>query len=603
MGTRKSQRNDDVLTDFVVRLYEKLLEDFQQLLPDEKKTFERDKLTLVSRVAKEGISFLTKTLPKFGKAFDSSLDTGRLGAVLGLKKSKSHPAIPALLQGMLKRVFFPDGTIRPDADPLCVRHIRQFCYLAYKLELPYSLAQEEEVINSFLENERELLALEIHDSPVLDEARRLLELVFRGFDPKDIKPRHGPGAVATGEKLEQKWEFSRLYSGIHRKYPYYDYYVVGGSREILDRVQWYKNLERLDVGEAKVVLVPKDSRGPRLISCEPLEYQWIQQGLDRALRRHLESHWLTRGQVNFSDQSVNRQIALESSTHHAFATLDLKDASDRVSVQLIEKIFPMEMIPFLLAVRSHATRLPDNRVVALAKYAPMGSATCFSVEATCFWAICAAAVSTHRGSRAEACSSVYVYGDDIIVPTTCFEIVVEALNSVGLKVNESKSFYRGDFRESCGMDAFKGVNVTPTRIKTLWSHQSSCGEVLCSYSAYANDFARKDYYGAEEFVWTQLAEVFGKYPYGLSTSGYPNRNLDSVGEVGRQNAANGIRTRVNPNTQSLEVFCSFVKSKSRKTTLDGWARLARFFLQGIGDSPDEVVLPRSTQIRRGWRRV
>jgi hypothetical protein len=185
---------------------------------------------------------------------------------------------------------------------------------------------------------------------------------------------------------------------------------VGGGKEIIDRVQWYRGLERLPAGTAKVVLVPKDSRGPRLISAEPLEYQWIQQGVGRSIVAHLEAHHLTKGRVNFTHQEVNRRLAQESSATLELATLDLKDASDRVSLELVRRVFKNtpELVRALEAIRTDATLLPDGRVQSLKKFAPMGSAVCFPVEAFVFWAILTASIpcdkaSSDAGGEARAC--------------------------------------------------------------------------------------------------------------------------------------------------------------------------------------------------------
>lgn len=598
MATWNSQQEVD--TKFYLDLYENLLLDFESIAPEAAKTFRRDFKTLSLRVAKEGLSFLTKVLPKLGKSFDRGLDDSLFVCPSGFKKSKKQPAIPAMMQGMLNRVFTSTGVLRPDADPIAIRCIRDFCYLAYKLEIPYTPGQENAVIDSFLANEEELRSFDYSQAqPLIDAAREIIEVVLRDFDPKDIRPKHGPGAVATGERLDQKWVFKRLYNPIHQKYPYYNYFVVGSS-ELLDRKQWYMSLSRQSVGIAKVVLVPKDSRGPRLISCEPLEYQWIQQGLNRKLVAHLEYHWMTRGHINFSKQSVNQQLALESSSHRAFCTLDLKDASDRVTVELVNLLFPKGLVDYFMAVRSHATTLPDDRIVALSKYAPMGSAVCFSVEALIFWALCVAAVSSNSDRR-YALNMTYVYGDDIIVPTTHYDHVIEALESAGLKVNKDKSFSKGPFRESCGVDAFNGINVTPTKIRTLWSREASNGRVLSSYAAYANDFDRKGYERLANFVWKSLSEVHGNIPYGFPTCGYPHRSCETVTEALERNIAQGTRVRFNTRYQRYEVYAKCLKSKTSQTTLDGWPRLLRFLNQGVGDRPDEVVHPHSTKITRKWR--
>lgn len=597
-GTPKSQGLDE----FVQVLYRELFADLQQQYPTLRKSLCRDLETLISRISTEGLSFATKTLPRLGKMFDAALDSGQLEASPSFVKMKGSRTIPAFLQGMFSLLFTVEGFL-VGGHPSVVKDIRQVLYLVYKLELPYSKKDECRVIDTFLENEEDLLQLTISDADIAGPSEIVAE-VLEGFDPKDILPKHGPGAVATGEKLDKKWLFSRLFDPIHQTYPYYDYFIAGGSRELLDRVKWYRSLSRETLGVAKVVLVPKDSRGPRLISCEPLEYQWIQQGLNTALVRRLESHRLTRGQINFSDQTVNRDLARESSQHHAFATVDLKDASDRVSLQLVRALIPKPLLRFFEAVRSHATRLPDGRVVPLAKYAPMGSAVCFSVEALCFWSICVHAVRKElHMTLSEAAQHVYVYGDDLVVPTLAFDAVLDALERVGLLVNKSKCCSRGDFRESCGMDAYKGIDVTPTRISTLWSCEPSSGQSLSSYTAYANDFWQKGYTRLATTIWKLLESVHGVIPRGTENSGFPCVVVDSPYEAERANCALRFRRRFNPAFQRFEYRVKCLIPFKESTTLESWPRLLRFQVGLHGERPDEVVHPRRTKVRERWRPV
>lgn len=598
-GPLKSQG----LNEFVQVLYRELFTDLQRRYPKHRKSLRLDCDSLCERIRKEGLSFATKKLPRLGKLLDSALDKGTLEASPDFSKVKGSRTIPVFLQGLFSELFSVDGSLVVGANAHVVRDIRQILYLVYKMELPYSPEEERRVIDAFLKNEEEILSLDLGDSPFLNGASSLCHEILQGFDPVDILPRHGPGSVATGEKLDEKWEFSRLYSEIHRMYPYYDYFMVGGSAELLDRIKWYRGLSRESVGVAKVVLVPKDSRGPRLISCEPLEYQWIQQGLNSALVRHLERQRLTRGQINFQDQSVNQQLARESSLHHAYSTIDLKDASDRVSLQLVERLFPKDLMEYFRAVRSHATRLPDGRIVPLTKYAPMGSAVCFSVEALVFWCICVDAVRITGLSLREAAQSVYVYGDDIIVPTMAYQAVLDALHRAGLVVNEAKCCSHGDFRESCGVDAFKGIDVTPTRISTVWSREPSSGECLFSYAAYANAYWQKGYTELATTIRAELAGVHGNLPCATARAGFPAVLVETDGEAHTRNAEAQIPSRLNSQLQRVEYRVKVADAKRIPTTLDGWPRLLRAQVRMSGEVPDEVVIPRSTKIRRRWRTV
>jgi hypothetical protein len=541
-----------------------------------------------------------------GKALDLGLVEGRFNIPRGFKPQKDGNR-PAFLQAYFNLLFSEDGSLRSEAPAEAVKHLRQVLFFAYKLNLPYHSTQESAVISRFKETDE---GLSLQDSEevtqLLELASRIAETVFTGFNPKDILPRHGPGAVATGERLDEKWSFARLYSKIHEYYPYYDYFIVGRGRELLDRSGWYRSLLRLERGVAKVVLVPKDSRGPRLISSEPLEYQWVQQGLGRKIVSHLEEACLlTRGRINFTHQEVNRGLALSSSATGALATLDLKDASDRVSLEVVRRVFSKtpELLRALEATRSDATFLPTGELVTLKKFAPMGSALCFPVEAFVFWVlIVAATVREARLPLKQAASSVFVYGDDIIVPTRWAERSIHALESVGLVVNRQKSCITGFFRESCGMDAFKGVQVTPVRLRHQYTDNPTDGTVLSGYSEMANQLSSSSYSQTASLIWQRLEKTYGVIPYGSTFASYPCKRVADPREAELRNSRL-FRRRFNRRYQRFEFLLTRVLPVRRESKLDGWSRLMRDIVSPPGDDPSTVVVPRSTYLKRGWTPV
>jgi len=570
------------------------------------KSLAKDVETLMSRFDDEGLAFLTKTLPKLGKAIDQALVSGRFNPIREFV-SQSRTSRPAFLQVYFNLVFDEHGLLLAEACPFAVKFLRQVCFFAYKLELPYSEHDEARVIENFVTTDQGLmLANDPDTAEIFQLAEIITQKVFYGFNHKDIYPRHGPGAVATGEKLEEKWEFTRLFDAIHQVYPYYNYYVVGGARELADRLDWYRLLQRLERGRAKVVLVPKDSRGPRLISCEPLEYQWIQQGLGRKLADHLEyRNRYTRGRVNFTHQDINRSLAQTSSTSQRFATLDLKDASDRVSLELVRRIFKRspELVRALEACRTTETQLPDGRVITLNKFAPMGSALCFPVEAYIFWVVIVSAVIRGKNLPLERVGrQVYVYGDDIVIPTEWALLSIQVLESVGLLVNKDKSCITGQFRESCGMDAFMGIDVTPSRLHTRWSNRKFDGSALAAYTSLANKMEGEGYAPASNFIWMALERVYGNIPYGTTRAAYPCKIVQSPLQAESLNAKL-FRKRLNRSFQRVEFYLPRLSSRKVKSKLDGWPRLLRDMVTPPIGEPSSVVVPRSTKIKRGWTNV
>jgi len=580
------------------------------------KGLKRDTHFVRNRTQSEGLSFLTKTLPKLGKALDHGLNGFAFECPDEFARSHRNSSVPAFMQDYFLAIFGDDGELLPAiAFPEnAIRHLRQVCYLAYKLELPFSSEDERSVIDRFIETEEELAEVsEFNEeaSQILEVASYLIEDIFTDFDPKDILPRHGPGAVSTGEKLDAKWEFSRKYPKIHSFYPYYDYFIVGGVREIIDRLEWYKNLTTTSNGVAKVVLVPKDSRGPRLISCEPLEFQWVQQGLGRKIMRHLERNFFTKGHVNFTNQSINQQLALESSRTKEYATIDMKDASDRVSMLLVQKVFKRtpELLRALEACRSDATQLPDGSIIYLKKFAPMGSALCFPLEAICFWAIIVATMIRYQrlnkgagDGPVEIGQKVFIYGDDIVIPVEWASVCIPALEYFNLQVNVLKCCIKGKFRESCGVDAFNGHNVTPLRLHTLWSGRRADGSAYVSYIAFANEMASRGYPGVSDYLWRQMNNTYGSIPLGTIHSGYPCRIVDDA-EIAERFNLSVFPHRTSRRYQRIEFFLPRTLQRKEQSRLDSWTRLLRNLTMPGNREPSTIVVPRSMSIKRGWTGV
>jgi hypothetical protein len=451
----------------------------------------------------------------------------------------------------------------------------------------------------------------------------------------DILPSHGPGAVATGELVNEKSKFSRLYRSIERKYPFTEYFMFN-LNHVVDDYRILQNLEELEEPTAKVVAVPKDSRGYRLISCEPLEVQWVQQGLGKKMMTHLESHWKTKGFVNFTDQNVNRLLALRGSTGYrgfyhprtgktvpgsseAWATLDMKDASDRVSLNLVKEIFRLKpgLLSALIATRSTRTTLPDGRTIELKKFAPMGSCLCFPVEAFVFWTLCVGILVVHGGlSPKKARKSVYVYGDDIIVARQHCHWLLRFLESFELKFNISKCCTEGFFRESCGCDAYQGVDVTPARMSTVWSSRRQYGpEVLYSYAAFSNVMYERGYVRVAHYIRQQLVSIYGEIPYTdsilrvseVGTSFDDPRIMTVAGgvvfyanDIPLSILNKRVKTRWNANLHRLEYMSYSVIPGRVIAIYDGYCEMLRALKGTVRDVKGRYAVRHRSRLQRRW---
>lgn len=208
----------------------------------------------------------------------------------------------------------------------------------------------------------------------------------------------------------------------------------------------------LDVVEGNTMItVPKSAKTDRVICYEP----HMNIRLQLIVGSYMKSRLLRHG-VNLSDQSINQARALLSSKTGHLATLDLKSASDTLALELVWELLPFDWACLLDDLRSKYTTWPDGQTRRNEKFSSMGNGFTFELESLIFYAICS--------SVAE---DVTVFGDDIILPADRFHNAVEALEFAGFSINYEKSFCESPFRESCGMDAYRGFQVTPVYLRSL----------------------------------------------------------------------------------------------------------------------------------------
>lgn len=346
-----------------------------------------------------------------------------------------------------------------------VRVAHQSLVFCYKAEYEPTKEQLERSYKTFEENDKAVGLFDVrHNDRIENSAlarvtRSLVARVIYRANWQEVSPRHGPGAVWPSVSPGEKSCFLTYYPTIDEVYPYTDWHwCLPLMWEALPSSQAVVTKEDI---VCRIQAVPKDSRGPRLICVHPKEAVWTQQGTRHVLEHAITNSPLTRGKINFDDQSVNGLLALEASRTQDFTTLDLKDASDRLSAKVVRSLFGDHAYRYLACSRASKVQIGD-RLIQLHKYAPMGNALTFPVQSLCFWAMVRTGIALTHGVN---CDDVYVFGDDIVYPSKYHRGALAGLTQFGLVPNLSKTFVRGSFRESCGVDALAGTDITPLRLK------------------------------------------------------------------------------------------------------------------------------------------
>jgi hypothetical protein len=222
--------------------------------------------------------------------------------------------------------------------------------------------------------------------------------------------------------------------------------------------------------------------------------QYLQQGVAGAIKQEVDKSFLYDF-ISTEFQEPNQLLAREGSITGALATLDLSEASDRISWSLVEELvrpYP-DLYDAVAATRSTRADVPGHGIITLAKYASMGSALCFPIETMVFFIVCLEGIQDAYGIRFASWNDiksfrgrVRVYGDDIIVPADAAIHVQNALVRYGFKVNRNKSFWTGKFRESCGKEYYDGHDVSVVKMRRLVPTSREHVSELVSLVAFRN---------------------------------------------------------------------------------------------------------------------
>jgi len=208
-------------------------------------------------------------------------------------------------------------------------------------------------------------------------------------------------------------------------------------------------------------VVPKTALIDRCIAIEPAINIFYQLGLGTSLRRRLQK--ATNWDLDHASD-IHREQVRKNSLTGDFSTIDLSNASDTVCYELVRLVMPPAWFEELNALRSPFTRV-DDKWVRLEKFSSMGNGFTFELETLIFAAILSTLLE-EEGASGVLGHDLFVFGDDIILPTAHAKSAIAALRYFGFSVNTEKTFLDDTlFRESCGADFFSGVDVRPVFLK------------------------------------------------------------------------------------------------------------------------------------------
>lgn len=557
-------------------VYLGIFNDAKYAFPTLSQELVKDQQRLITLIETRGLPFLTVDLPNLGKHLDRCLSQGKY-IPSGLPASRLVSArvkIPVLFRGLYLLVFDADGCLKEECDVAALFFLRQFLYCAKKASIMCCEGAILEAINSFIALEAELpvpdpwwdcgsgenststtICTETftgfrHDAmyraradeaqvsftslATLDKVFGLLVASLGVYNTEDWRFKHGHGAVSNLPRSGNRYEFAGWSGALETVFPYADM-AFSSHAHWADASQFYAcdvdgcgegspsnsypplvlNREWGPKPASKLIAVEKTFLKPRLIASEPVENMWCQQNVRDYMYARVREGWVGNF-IKFDDQTQNQSLCLEASLDGSLATIDLSEASDRVTCQAVAQAFRGNppLLRALRAVRTQLCKVPEYGIVELRKFSTMGNACTFPVESLIFLGVAlAGCLGEERFVTAENIQrlrgKVSVFGDDIIVPKDKVGAVMKLLEVLHFKVNVSKSYYEGNFRESCGVDAYRGINITPVYWRKLFD---GTPESYSSSLETANNFYKRFLVTTSEAVRTSTQSGSIRFP-------------------------------------------------------------------------------------------
>jgi len=591
-----------------------------------------DRLALYCRT--RGLKFFTLDLPNLDTLLLEGLEVGRLvlhGPVSRQVSSKIR--VPKLFRGLWLRVFDNSACLRQDVDVNAIFFLRVLCTLGKKIAVECSERRVKAAVrayhdiewrlrsptldwagNGFLDDYESSRYRHLGDSvyqPIqvpgflpevssqeelqledrvpdmgtyrlLDQVQRVADLISddlgiydpiwfsteREMNSRGIGFRHGTGAVAERilpHRRSDEWTWSAKLERV------FQFRLCGTSAG--------SNIDIPNSHEppSRLMAVPKTAKGPRLIASEPTSHMWCQQGMLAFFEDRLRAG-ICSSFIDLRDQQKSGDMVLQASLDRSLATVDLSDASDRLTCWTVERIFRgnPSVLNALHAARTRYIRDDISDIPSFLltkKFASQGTAVTFPVQSIVFLCIALGVCldgTVTRDSIRKLRGRVRVYGDDIIIPKYGYVRLIRVMEALQLKVNKAKSFVNGHFRESCGVDGYMGYDVTPVKPKTLVADSPASRQAVMDTS---NNLFNKGLFYASDSCRSLLP---ARIQRGLRIVG-----VNDAGSAGLTSFCGGdeshLATRWNQRYHRVEVRVWSVRTRTRKETREGWSTLLDFF--------------------------
>lgn len=389
-------------------------------------------------------------------------------------------------------------------DPGAYIRLNTILQFLSRLTLRNVQGLEQEAIDSYLKAEEDMKCWDYPDT-LMSCLSYIVTEWFKDMSIDDMHPDFSNGATAE----------VRRGAGVSQK-------VLRGHKTIdLTRAEaessfsspYFPGIDVSYTPIAKWQTVPKGLDKRRGISMEPTANQYYQYALFKRIDEYMQSHPQIR--VDLHDQDKSRKLALDGSITYRYATVDLSNASDNITLTCVRKIFSgvPAMLGYMELVR---TKYADvyGKLVLLEKYAPMGSSLCFPIECIVF-AACASYACWLSGIP----QNFRVYGDDIVIDCRAYNALCDTLVRLHFVVNADKSYAWSCFTEACGIECYRGYDVTPLRLSRKYDMCKAFAmspQQLASLVDLANSLYEYGLFKARRYVIWQILAIYSLVPFSVN---------------------------------------------------------------------------------------
>jgi hypothetical protein len=346
---------------------------------------------------------------------------------------------------------------------------RQLLDLFKKYSFEHDVFTDDEVLEQskkkFLDNQDRINAHVVVEDNVLKNilftARGFVDRILGDFDKFEVMKRATFGKKSsvgipkrkaceaqryegpiTGSCDQIEW-FERLYS-LWNKPAYLYAKLRAENRE----VPLYSQIDALEA-----ILVNKTWKSKRMIMPNTTIGTLYSGGLGKVIEDALRAY----GYDIKTLQDTHGELARFGSITGSLVTADQSLASDNITSWLIDRICPREWASALNFGRIRKINF-YGQVVETNTFSTMGIGFTFPLQTLVFLCLL---LAIREQCDLDETHVVSVFGDDMIYDVKMHDLVVDTFTKLGLVINVDKTFSEGWFRESCGRDFYRGVDVRP----------------------------------------------------------------------------------------------------------------------------------------------